>query len=730
MITLLIKDRDNQPIELYKHYIGKLKQYGEVKVLSLPYLYGVKINATCAKYHIEVLIDMIPPECTKLVIADSSYFKFITKTKKVSSTYGTTVQGAFPGYEKYECVYAPNYRSLFKVPENRGIIDLALDAILGINNKLVIQSEEYGIKYGSDRHLLDVLYEHDELAADIETTGLDLDCKLISIAFAWDKSNGVAIHLTNNGIYYLKQFLETYTGTLIWHGALFDVKILVRSLWMDSPTDYRGMLEGLSYFKNIHDTMLLTYLEKNATTEVSLKLKDIALEYSGNYGIDIKNAHKYTKEEILIYNLMDVLSTFYVYEKYHSQLSSQAYKEIFQPSILPIIKMMLVGLPMDPQKVRDANVDLSATALMLEESIQKNPIIQRFNVTLREDACIKKNAILKKEKRTIDDFSHVQFNPGSHTQIIKLLFEVLGLPIVDTTKTGLPKTNSDSLIALKEHATDVDTTCLLNDIVQLTEVNKINNTFIRAFMKEEYSLHGNLRLGGTQSGRLSCLVGETLVTTDRGDVKIADLTMSHKVLVPTDSYKPILHIWDNGIANVYQMTLENGMKVTGTANHRFLTDAGYMSMDSIGNSLRVHTVDGFSKIEDIKLIGNERVYDVEVELEHCYLANGIWSHNSNSPNLTNLPSKGKMGKLIKSCIVAPEGWILCGADFSSLEERVGALLSKDPAREKVYTQGYDSHALRSSVYFIDQMPDIKLALEKAETATKFYVNDNGEYSYE
>jgi len=86
-----------------------------------------------------------------------------------------------------------------------------------------------------------------------------------------------------------------------------------------------------------------------------------------------------------------------------------------------------------------------------------------------------------------------------------------------------------------------------------------------------------------------------------------------------------------------------------------------------------------------------------------------------------------MGKLIKSCFVAPKGWLFAGADYSSLEERIGAILSKDPNRIKVYTDGYDGHSLRAAKYFKDQMPDIVAQLDAAETATKFWIDENGEY---
>ena len=103
---------------------------------------------------------------------------------------------------------------------------------------------------------------------------------------------------------------------------------------------------------------------------------------------------------------------------------------------------------------------------------------------------------------------------------------------------------------------------------------------------------------------------------------------------------------------------------------------------------------------------------------------------SNSPNLTNLPAHGPMGKLIKRCIVAPDGWLFAGADFSALEERIGAILSRDPNRIKVYTDGMDGHSMRAYRYFSDQMPDITAALSKAETATTFWINDKGEYCCE
>jgi DNA polymerase I len=605
--VLLIKEDALDKVSINEHYLNLLEQEGipKTSVMVRPLLYNTasKVLAKTGKAYLDKLISTVPPSVTKLIIADSSYYKFITKIQKVSSKYGATVKGAYKHYEKFDCVYVPNYRSLFKQPENVNLIEIGIKTIAGTGSSVLIHSAEYGFKFGSDREILDALHKHPVLTADIETTGLELECDVVSIAFAWTKHDGVAIDISITGSHYTKKFIEQYTGTLIFHGGLFDAKLLIRNWWMDHPTDYEGMLRGIHHFRDIDDTMLMAYLAKNATTQVALGLKELALEYVGNYAIEIEDVSRYTKSEILEYNLIDALGTFYVYEKYEAEKASRPYVEIFQPSIYPLLKMMLVGLPLSSSRVQEVHNILAAQEKVLREQIQQNTCVIEFTDQLREETCALANTKLKKLVKTVDDFTDVEFNPASHPQLAKLLFEVHKLPILDTTKTGQPATGGDTLEDLRNHTQDEDILDLLGFVQRLADVGKINGTFIKAFMREKDWVHGNLKLGGTQSGRLS----------------------------------------------------------------------------------------------------------------------------SNDPNLTNLPAHGPMGKLVKSCIVAPKGWLFCGADFSALEERIGAILSQDPNRIKVYTDGFDGHSMRAHKYFATQMPDIVEALAKAETATKFWIDDEGEY---
>ncbi len=82
--------------------------------------------------------------------------------------------------------------------------------------------------------------------------------------------------------------------------------------------------------------------------------------------------------------------------------------------------------------------------------------------------------------------------------------------------------------------------------------------------------------------------------------------------------------------------------------------------------------------------------------------------SSSDPNLQNIPAGSTYAKLIKECFQAPLGWLMCGADFNSLEDMISALTTRDPNKLAVYERGFDGHSLRAAYYFREQCPEIDL----------------------
>lgn len=97
--------------------------------------------------------------------------------------------------------------------------------------------------------------------------------------------------------------------------------------------------------------------------------------------------------------------------------------------------------------------------------------------------------------------------------------------------------------------------------------------------------------------------------------------------------------------------------------------------------------------------------------------------SSSAPNLQNIPSTGsRYAKHIKKCFMARYGMIMAGADFSSLEDKISALTTKDPNKIKVYTDGYDGHCLRAFYYFKNRLPGIVDTVESINSIADLFAD--------
>ncbi len=89
--------------------------------------------------------------------------------------------------------------------------------------------------------------------------------------------------------------------------------------------------------------------------------------------------------------------------------------------------------------------------------------------------------------------------------------------------------------------------------------------------------------------------------------------------------------------------------------------------------------------------------------------------SSSNPNLQNIPSRTAEGRKIRKAFVAEEGNSLIIADYSQIELRILASLSKDENLLKAYQEGLDLHSITAATIFGKDIKDISRAeREKAK----------------
>jgi len=468
---LLIKQTTFNKIDLENHYIDPLKTLGvdpkDIISFTLDYNEQDKCPVSLIKHCLKSLLRALEGlGVTTLCVADSAYFKTLTKQRKSEPHYGDVLACQIKGYEHMRIILSINYKSLFYKPALQNKLDMSLSTlaqhILGKHVSIganIIHYEYYPDDILEIQAALQDLLQYDVLTCDIETFSLQFNkAGISSISFAWTQHEGIAftVDFRRNPMEaveikcMLLEFFEQYTGKLIYHGSTFDVKILIYELFMKDELDYKGLLYGLEVmFRDIDDTRIITYLAVNSTTRNELSLKANAFEFAGNYAIDIADINQFSKQEVLRYNLIDSLCTWYVHNKNYPIMVQDKQLDIYQniklPSLKVITQMELVGMPLNISQVEIAKEKLQSLLDKQTYFLQHNPIIINYEDQIREETRTAHNAKLKKKVKPLSDFIDLSFNPNSTKQIADLLFNRLGFDVVDTTDTGLPATGAKTL---------------------------------------------------------------------------------------------------------------------------------------------------------------------------------------------------------------------------------------------------------------------------------------------
>jgi DNA polymerase-1 len=541
-VAILIKTTALNKVKLERHYLSEsILPAKSFIAFDLFYNDKNKCPAKEAKLHLkELLREVDELAITTILVCDAAYFKYVTKEKKADPHYGYVLPCAIGGYAHINVILCPNYQAMMYNPNLQEKVDMALDTLdrhlqgnYEAPGKDIIHTSAYPSKIREIEDALEDLHKYPELTCDIEARSLEFwNCGISSIAFAWDKHNGIAFGVDRGpGIdessyrqpieqgfvrTALKKFFVEYQGKLIWHNISYDGKVLVYQLFMEYLSDYPRMIEGIKVStKNFDDTKLIAYMATNNAVQNVLGLKPLSGEFTGNYAEDTKNTDLIPLDELLIYNLKDCLATWYVKEKYEPIMieddQQDLYEGLMKDSVKTLMQTELCGMPINPGKVQECKSTLQAIVDRCDAFFFGSPIIKAFHEQEKQALADNLTDKAKKKVYAIDDpiVERFAFNPGSDTQLRKLLYDYLGLPVVDLTKGKQPATGGKTIKKLMNHTADPAILEIFKYLQKRADASIILSTFIPAFENAQqlpdgsWRLYGNFNLGGSQSLRLS-----------------------------------------------------------------------------------------------------------------------------------------------------------------------------------------------------------------------------------
>lgn len=560
-IAVLSKNTAFNRDMLDKNYIRPLRAQGvsdDIVAFTAEYEENGKASAKFVHaYLAELLPELKDLGTTHILVTDSTYFKTLAGVTKADPHQGYVLPCKIKGYEHMHVILSLNYQQLVYKPDLKEKLDQSISALASHwagsyqpPGAGIIHAAVYPEGLQEVQEALKQLLGYESLTCDFEAFSLRFnEAGLGTVAFAVDQHRGVAFPIDYKPnadtltipfaekreeygrfvIDYdrraaLRWFFENYQGKLIFHNANFDIKLAVYTLWMKDALDTEGLLRGIEVMtRHFDDTKIIAYLATNSCAGNVLGLKALAHEFAGNWAVeDIKDIKRIPLPQLLQYNLVDCLSTWYVHNKFYPIMVADnqepLYQDLMKKSVKLILQIELTGMPMGEERILEVERELLAIQSAALMAILAHPMVSQFedwktyqlwekDFEDRKAKAKNPGKILPKDRAT---FPRHEFNPDSGPQLQILLHEMLKLPVLDLTDTGQPATGAETLEKLRNHAADQPTKDFLEGLIQFGQVGTLLSNFIPSFKRAIKKaadgivwLHGNFNIGGTVSGRLS-----------------------------------------------------------------------------------------------------------------------------------------------------------------------------------------------------------------------------------
>lgn len=445
---------------------------------------------------------------------------------------------------------------------------------------------------------------------------------------------------------------------LEWFGYFFGTGCFYSSVWECSESQayiLDGRRGGLS----------LGFL---CITAFGLDLKSIS-------GLDRKNLEKSPVDQVLKYNALDA--------RYHRLLYIAQLKRIKAEKLTALYEHQMRRIP--------ALVLATMQGVPIDQSVVK-VLEEKYGNRLKEALRDIENDTDAKEFAQVKGWN---FNPLSPRDVNILLREILKVDAETTSKGELE--HIDSPIAQKIIA------CREAQKVLSTYINPVSERFEDSVLFPDGMIHPIISTTTVITWR-TCVAGDTILETSLGNIEISklDLTGKHKnALIKTHKgrWQKITKLWYKGKEPMLKLTFASGENIRCTERHGLLTKSGWKRAGSfrLGDEA-ISAKNSTACLVEITAAGIQDVWDISVEGDHSYLAQGLIHHNSSEdPNIQNWPKRDEERKEVRGQVKHKEAhrknveMRIVSFDYAGIQARNVAMESKDKTLVEAYWHSYDIH---------------------------------------
>lgn len=410
---------------------------------------------------------------------------------------------------------------------------------------MIIDTEEKVVS------LLEFIHANEELAYDIETTGLNVRKDTI-IGFGISNAYSSfyvplysfhrdidCILPTGVHIDFVRMILNALTHKkLLMFNAAFDAVFTKRVFNIDLVA---ALHADVLLLKHTCDEEFPFGLKEIASklwgTEVKKEKEEMLASIKANGGT-AREYYKASTDILAKYCEQDCLLTFKLYNHYSKQLKLEGLEEFYyRDEVMPLyrevtIPMEVSGVKLDLPKMHETLLKIHADIRHLEYEIQTliKPSLSLFtNWFLNKDyplqtATGKQPAWAKKHNTQYNAWCYenptsYMFNLQSKHHLKKLFFDTLKCEPLSKTPTGLPQVDEEFMISVQEQYPWVE------KLIEFNRLSKLKSTYIDRLLEEQEDgiFYPSFLQHRTVSGRYAGDL-QQLPRPDSGDSRVARYT--------------------------------------------------------------------------------------------------------------------------------------------------------------------------------------------------------------